>query len=172
MSCLSLRNYHLSYPNIYSLSMCSVFPCCWRKISEIWLHEINCWFVNSNKCVFPPHFWRFSWLDVRKMLTSRFLVKLIDAAVVLVRPDQNLAQTSCCSFESTSLQILKLNSICHFRRGPGKRTYCKNKKLKKKRPSKEQKENNSLPNTSLQDRVKNVSSGPTATPRKGVKVCR
>lgn len=41
---------------------------------------------------------------------------------------------------------------------------------KKKKSSKEQKKNNFPPNTSLQDRVKNVSSGPTATPRKGGKV--
>lgn len=43
------------------------------------------------------------------------------------------------------------------------------KKKKKKKFSKEQKKNNFPPNTSLQDRVKNVSSGPTATPRKGGK---
>lgn len=64
-------------------------------------------------------------------------------------------QTPCFSFTSTSPQLLKFNSVCYLRRGLGKRTHHE----KKNGPSKEQKENNPPPNTSLQDRVNNVSSG-------------
>ena len=99
---------------------------------------------------------------------SGVLVKLISLMLLFPRWGLPAVQplTSCYSFATATVQLLKFNSICHLRRGPGKSHHHK-KNFFKSGSSKEQKKNNPFPNTSLEDRVKNVSFGPSASLRKG-----